>query len=123
MVDDYGASFPVDAAYDKAIELWCFYEVECETFDRIVCTGGFGHDGGAMPRGIYERGAVTRNARKVLRRIDDMAINEHIDRKTMEKARRVAQSGRFTYGYCQEIVARAERRHPDRFRRKVPQRP
>lgn len=121
-MDDYGKAFQRDPQYDKAIELWCFYEVECETFDRAVCTGGIGRDGGAMPRGGRELGAVNRNADKVRRKISDMSIEEGIDRETMDKARKHFASGRFTYRYCREIVECAERRHPDRFRRKVPQR-
>lgn len=47
--------------YDLAKE----YDERCEAYDRTVCTGPIGPEGGILPATVHERGLISLNAARV----------------------------------------------------------
>ena len=68
---------------NQAIRLLCQYYVDCETYDRTVCTGPINQDG-IMPMNSHETGLIGKHARQLLDQIkhgnpeisDDICIRQ-----------------------------------------------
>lgn len=69
----------------RALELWCWYYVTCEDYDRTVCTGGMRGES-AMPGLPYERVLINANARRVREVIDRTAEQEGIPASVFKAA-------------------------------------
>lgn len=72
----------------RAVELWAWYHAVCEAYDRRVCTGGFGRDGGAMPSCGWERSLINANATRVYREMADAAARDGVTSEEMVAGRR-----------------------------------
>lgn len=48
-------------------EIARWYHEDTEAYDRAVCHGGFGPDGGAMPLNGFERGLINANAKDLMK--------------------------------------------------------
>jgi hypothetical protein len=77
----------IDPARTAAIELWCWYHVTCEAFDRTVCTAPMRH-GSAMPATFEQRAAIEANARKVRAEITRVAEARGLAAEVLDAARR-----------------------------------
>lgn len=61
------------------------YHIECESYDRIVCTGPIREDS-IMPMNYHEMALINRNARVVRNRLEEEARREGIGRKDLAMA-------------------------------------
>ncbi len=66
-------------------ELATRYHVECETYDRTVCTGPIREDS-IMPATPHEMALINRNAHAVRKRIEEEAQREGIGREELARA-------------------------------------
>lgn len=66
-------------------ELATRYHIECETYDRTVCTGPVGKDG-IMPANYREMALINKNAHKVRDRLTEEAAREGIGREELARA-------------------------------------
>lgn len=87
----------------RAIEVWCWYYVSTELYDRRVCSGPMGHDG-IMPANNSERWVCERHA--LARYADVQHALADVDRAVAYRAKEVACALRFE---VQEAVARSAR--------------
>lgn len=70
----------------RAVELWAWYHVACEAYDRTVCTGGVGPGGGVMPNGSHERALINANASRTHRATIAACGREGVTRDEMLSA-------------------------------------
>lgn len=94
----------------RAVELWAWYHVVCEAFDRRVCAGGFGPDGGAMPGNGRERSLINANAARVRRQMVDAAACEGVTSEDVAAGMRRVERMRLDE---MELVAVAQKAPPN----------
>ncbi len=70
------------------------YHKECEEYDRLICRGGFGKDGSAMPSCQEERGLITKHATETRRRLFNMVQEMGFTNQQFSKAIRDADAYR-----------------------------
>lgn len=69
----------------RLYELATRYHVECETYDRTVCTGPM-HEDSIMPATPHEMALINRNAHAVRKVLEDEARREGIGREELARA-------------------------------------
>lgn len=95
-------------AADAALFAWLKYEVDCERYDRLVCTGGIGPAGGILPRDHFERSLINRFARVRRRWLNEELARHEVPEKVADDAQRYVQ--RMTYEEQERLLAQRESR-------------
>lgn len=80
-----------DAAYIASLR----YHVDCERYDRTVCTGGHGPGGGVMPASGWERTLIVTHARERWTQLRHELAASGATPDTCESAKRAASRLRF----------------------------
>lgn len=88
----------MDREFQEACRLWRDYHRDTERFDRSICTGEIGRDGGVMPANSTEAIAINRNAASLLESLHKEALRLGIREKTLKDARISVQNRRHLVG-------------------------
>lgn len=86
----YWADWPTDPHEKQAVALWRFYYGQCEAYDRTVCTGPVGRDGGILPATARERSLIEAHAQRQRENTMRAAAAAGISDETMRRARDIA---------------------------------
>ena len=90
-----GTFEPPSPAYQAAFDIWSDYFRTCEAFDRTVCTGPIGRDGGVLPASPTERALIEKNARVrhafAAQRLAEAGVDDTTSRRAREDALRRAR--------------------------------
>lgn len=78
-------------AVDVAVALFTVYHVECENYDRSVCTGPRMNDG-VMPANGHERKLIGKHAAGLAARVLERAERLGLNRKQLEAGDEAVQS-------------------------------
>jgi hypothetical protein len=87
---EYIGTFDPDPHTNQAIALWRFYYGQCEAYDRTVCTGPVGRDGGILPASPREQALINAHAQRQHENTMRAAGAAGIPNETMRRARDVA---------------------------------
>ncbi len=85
----YCGTFEPDPLLPQAVALWHSYYVQCESYDRTVCTGPMGRDG-VMPANPEQRAIINRHAKWRHEWLARASVDAGIPDETMQRAREIA---------------------------------
>lgn len=80
------AQWPEAQAYEHAVKLVASYELDCETYDRTVCTGPIMRGRGIIPATIEQRRLIEQHAHKRKDELRAAVRSACIDDATMLRA-------------------------------------